>query len=251
MFRPSTAPRWKIVTSTLRRGTSAAATVRARNCRREAEAHERQAAVLQEYASRNHVVPTFSGIPGSRARAPAPVAGCSPWRWSPLWLRQTRRQRGGDQRLARHRDRRDRAALKRLHALAAVSSHRASRQRQREVHAVQQRARVDPRFRLVGIAGRRLAHVERHAERRAPRRRRQLRVARLGAGRAHGRDDELERRLDLRAVGLGGEELGRGHDRAHDLADVAVGLAESLRGPIDQRRRRRRRRRTGAPAWSR
>ncbi len=31
MFRPSTAPRWKIVTSTLRFGAPAAATVRARN----------------------------------------------------------------------------------------------------------------------------------------------------------------------------------------------------------------------------
>ena len=57
-------------------------------------------------------------------------------------------------------------------------------------------------------------------------------------GRAHGADDELERRLHLGAVGLGGEELRRRDDGAHDFADVAVGVAEAARGAIDERLRR-------------
>ena len=72
----------------------------------------------------------------------------------------------------------------------------------REVHAVQQRAGVDPRVGRHAVAGRRLAAVERHAEV-AQRRDHRLRVDDVGAGRADGRDDELERRLHLRAIRVG------------------------------------------------
>ena len=69
-------------------------------------------------------------------------------------------------------------------------------------------------------------------------RHRRRRVADLGPRRAQRADDELERRLDLGAARLGGEELGRGEDRAHDLAQIALGPREGRRGACDQRRRR-------------
>src|SRR5207237_4861121 len=53
------------------------------------------------------------------------------------------------------------------------------------------------------------------------------------------RHDELKGRLHLRAIRVGGEELTRGYDRPHDLANVAVRVDEPLRGAIDERGRRR------------
>ncbi len=70
----------------------------------------------------------------------------------------------------------------------------------RDVHARDERAGRDPRVRRVVVAGRRLAHVERHAELLQ----RLHAAARVASRRApvvaHGADDEFERRLDLRVA---------------------------------------------------
>ena len=49
---------------------------------------------------------------------------------------------------------------------------------------------------------------------------------------------DLERRLDLGAVGLGREELRRGDDRDDDPSDVAVCVAEGCRCALHESRRR-------------
>ena len=64
------------------------------------------------------------------------------------------------------------------------------------------------------------------------------RVADVPLAGAHGAGHELERRLDLHALGGRRQELGRGDDRAHDLPDVAAGALEHRGGALHHRRGR-------------
>jgi hypothetical protein len=75
----------------------------------------------------------------------------------------------------------------------------------------------------------------------APRNRRAAPSAgscRARTDRAQRRRDELERALHLGAVRRAAEELRARDDRAHGLADVAVGPTERRRGALDERGRR-------------
>src|SRR5437660_1771234 len=74
-------------------------------------------------------------------------------------------------------------------------------EREGEVHPREQRAGVHPRLRGVPVARRRLRLVERLADLRAcPRQLERPSGVHGGGERADGARDELERRLDLRAV---------------------------------------------------
>ena len=103
-----------------------------------------------------------------------------------------------------------------------------------EIHSAQQGTGVDPRIGGVLVSGRGLAEIRRHAE--LPERSyERLRVVRPGAGGAHRAHHEFQGRLDLRLVGLGRQELRRGDDGSHHLAEVAVGVSERGRGARDHR----------------
>jgi hypothetical protein len=102
----------------------------------------------------------------------------------------------------------------------------------------------------IGIAGGRLRFVERLPELADLARQLQAAAgweAAAGAAaagleaaveRAHRAHHHLERRLDLGAVGLARPELGRGDERRHHRANVAVGRAERRRHAVHERRRR-------------
>ena len=96
---------------------------------------------------------------------------------------------------------------------------------EREVQPRDERSGVDPGRGGVRVAGRRLAEVERLAHLRELARDRK-RVVRSRADRARGRDDVLERRLDLGAVVLRVEELGLVTTARTVSPQVAAGLEE-------------------------
>ena len=121
-------------------------------------------------------------------------------------------------------------------------SHRHSRNASRrhlqpEVDSAEDRAGVHPGVAAIGPAFGRLMAKDRLAELRdglrRPRRRVRLRLH--GAQRA---GHDLERRLHLRAIRGAAEELGTRHDASDRLPDVAVGLREHRRAPVDERLRR-------------
>ena len=96
----------------------------------------------------------------------------------------------------------------------------------------------DPGLGRVLVAGRRLLQVERHAHLRDP--------ARELAGVGRPCAPEARTALTTNSSGVftfaarlaGAWNSARRHDRAHDRADVAVRLAEDLRGALDESRRR-------------
>ena len=209
MLRPSAAPRWKIATSTLRRVPPAAAVARhqaganprLRNARPPLRSRTRREII--GYLRWNSGEPSASAaivatsVPlASVLRVPGDAAPPSRSR-AAHW-----RATGGVGRAGERRE-------IDVDALQAVR-----RQIDGEVHAIDERAGVDPRVGRVGVAGRRLREVQRHAERPRACATSRRGVGDVGAGRAQRADDELERRLHLGAARLGGEELGRGEDRA-------------------------------------
>ena len=120
------------------------------------------------------------------------------------------------------------AAAALTQALAAVH------ERHREVHAIEQRAGIDPRVCGHRVPGRRLAAVERHPEL-LHRLHQRLRVHDGRARSSNGRDDELERGLHLGAIRLSREELRRGDDDARHFAQVALRVEKLLRRAVDER----------------
>ena len=205
MFRPSAAPRWKIVTSTLRRLPPAAA-VRVRKpgakprlssasppfrskTRLESWQSSRLLLPMQLPAFLPVVAPGSSkrcglrtsgaGTPASRAPARRSTAGRCP--------RQRRRGRVGRLAAEQVRDRPRPGALDvgrpgQRGEIDAHAGHAIRRQVDREVHPADQRAGVDPRVGRVRVAGRRLREVERHAELRAAAAPAAERVGDVGAG---------------------------------------------------------------------
>src|SRR5436190_21299841 len=198
MLRPSTAPRWKIVTSTLRRG-STAATVRAMNCGAKPRLTNARPPFFRKMRRECMAALPFLELRGTEYERDG-------LRW--LLRLCNRRLRGGGHIAAEHVFDQRVADDERVGGDGWIATPPARRgQADREVHAGEQGSRVDPRVGAVGVAGRRLAHVERHAE--VTKGSHEGQAARgIGAGRAQRADDELERRLDLGPVGRGREELG-------------------------------------------
>src|SRR5687767_2067928 len=154
MFNPSTAPRWKIAISSLRRAP-AASTVRARN---------------------------------DGAKPSVTIA-------NPLDFKNTRRVTMVIPCLL-------------LLELGRPDCLRLSRRQcQREVDAIDERARRYPRIGGLGIAGRRLAQIQWHPHL-GKRTNKPLRLAEFDASGTHRAHDELERRLHLRESLLAGKEFG-------------------------------------------
>ena len=107
------------------------------------------------------------------------------------------------------------------------------RERRGEVDAAGHSFGIEPRLFGVLVAVRRLATVERHAELRE-RADQRLHVDDRNAARARRGDDELVRRLEFRRHRRRRAELRTEEQRAHDLADVAVG-GEITRGHAIER----------------
>ena len=128
------------------------------------------------------------------------------------------------------------------------TAHFAGSKCQREVHAAQQRAGVDPRVRLSSIAGRRLALIERHPE-----------LLQLAASGSASCTSAPVARTALTTNSNGVFTLARYASGAKNSGDVrmvrshfahvAIGLEERRRRAVDQRRRRRVRRRSARASF--
>ncbi len=121
--------------------------------------------------------------------------------------------------------------------IGACPAHLVSGESQRKIQAIEQRAGIHPRFGFVGIAGRRLALIKRLADAADPLHQRERRV-RVGAQRARGRSDQLERRLDFCAIGFARPKFRRPDHGLQHRADVAVARLERLRHAVHQHGRR-------------
>ena len=230
MLRPSTAPRWKIAISCFARRRRRPLRRAREERRREAEADEREArrsSGRRVGTAWTHLRLKFRRAERQRDRL---LRRRSPSRSSRAW----RRDVAG-------RSPRERASATRSAATAGDRRRAAGRSRaQREVHPADERAGVHPR---VGACpcSRSAAGTCRAACRAAAASRTSGSASCTSAPVARsGADDELERRLHLRAVGVRrrGTPATSGSSRITSRRSPSV-VAEPRGGAIDERRRRR------------
>ena len=166
MFRPSTAPRWKIVDEHLAPGARLRRPCARGTCGAKPEAHERQPAVLQEdcvarswasYLLWNSGEPSTSASACDERRR---LARPSPRVVSESVAGERRRSMSASRRHRRAARRREPAAVghRRRRAASTPVSETAKFMRFRSAPVLTQASA------RVGVAGRRLAAVERHAE---------------------------------------------------------------------------------------
>ena len=108
------------------------------------------------------------------------------------------------------------------------------RERERKIHAAEQRAGIHPSIGFVRVTCRRLALVQRLADPAGPLHEQQRDVHFRADGPGGGRH-QLKRRLDLGAICFLRPEFRRINHRVQDFANVAVGFQERLRHAVHQR----------------